>query len=251
LPALGLAFRPGVSGVEELRRLSSKARITRPKNALDAVDVELGEEGEAARIASSRALWRAAWEGLDVRVTRAGKHVTARLGPDGQRRLSEQAIRDPRQPRVPPPEALHRWLSTLRVPDDHEIGLGLLYSEGEEEPSGWRSFYLLDIPELTGDLVKEAKAEETRSESGSGWQVMLTFSPEGARRFEEVTSNNVRRRFAVVLDERVESVPVIRTKIPGGHAVITMGSTDAAQQKQDARRLVLGSAQLAAPVDRL
>ena len=46
--------------------------------------------------------------------------------------------------------------------------------------------------------------------------VSLRFDATGARRFGEVTSENVGRRFAIVLDNEVISAPVIREAILGG-----------------------------------
>jgi preprotein translocase subunit SecD len=50
--------------------------------------------------------------------------------------------------------------------------------------------------------------------------VNFTFDSAGARRFEEVTSNNVGKRFAIVLDKKVISAPVIKSPIPGGKGYI-------------------------------
>jgi preprotein translocase subunit SecD len=79
---------------------------------------------------------------------------------------------------------------------------------------------------------------------------MLTFSPAGAERFEEVTGANVGRRFAIILDDVIDSAPVIKTKIGGGRASITMGAGDPEKQLQDARKLelVLRSGALPAPI---
>jgi preprotein translocase subunit SecD len=80
--------------------------------------------------------------------------------------------------------------------------------------------------------------------------VSMDFTPTGADRFEDITGRNVKRRFAIILDEKVESAPVIQTKIGGGRAQITMGSQNPDQQLQDARKLelVLRSGALPAPI---
>ena len=56
--------------------------------------------------------------------------------------------------------------------------------------------------------------------------VAITFSPAGADRFEEVTGANIQRRFAIILDDVINSAPVIKSKIGGGRASITMGAGD-------------------------
>lgn len=59
------------------------------------------------------------------------------------------------------------------------------------------------------------------------WVVNFTFNSLGARRFADVTRANVGRRFAIVLDNKVISAPVIREPITGGRGEIS-GSFTAA-----------------------
>ena len=63
--------------------------------------------------------------------------------------------------------------------------------------------------------------------------VSFTFDSVGARKFAKVTTDNVGRPFAIVLDNKVISAPVIREPITGGRGVIsgsftTQGATDLA-----------------------
>ncbi|MBI4353515.1 MAG: protein translocase subunit SecD [Candidatus Omnitrophica bacterium] len=51
--------------------------------------------------------------------------------------------------------------------------------------------------------------------------VTLEFDGEGAKVFSDVTGSNVGRRLAIVLDEKVQSAPVINERIPSGQAQIT------------------------------
>ncbi len=51
-------------------------------------------------------------------------------------------------------------------------------------------------------------------------QVAMEFTPEGAKKFAEITRKNIGKRLAIVLDNRVYSAPVIRSAITGGQAVI-------------------------------
>ena len=71
-----------------------------------------------------------------------------------------------------------------------------------------------------------------------GWYVAITFTPAGGDRFEEITGANIKRRFAIILDDKIESAPVIQTQIAGGHAQITLGAGDtesAARRSAQAR----------------
>jgi preprotein translocase subunit SecD len=148
------------------------------------------------------------------------------------------------------------WASTLELPPDRELGFEIEYRTVDEvtlkqEEYGYRTYLLKSHAEVTGDLVRDAAAQPDQS-SGSlgGWHVALTFTEQGGRIFERITGENVKRRFAIILDGRVESAPVIQTKIPGGHATITMGSNDPEAQLRDSRKLelVLRSGALPAPI---
>lgn len=155
-------------------------------------------------------------------------------------------------------EALKRmkaWVATLTVDEDHELGFGKIFGEDEKTGGwtqiGWRTYYLKSKAELTGDMVRDAQAVSQQSDSGlGGWQVNMQLGPQGAELFEKITGDNIKRRFAIILDERVESAPVIEGKIPGGNARITMGAGGVEQQLQDAKKLelVLRSGALPAPI---
>jgi len=51
--------------------------------------------------------------------------------------------------------------------------------------------------------------------------VSIDFDKKGARDFERITGENVKKRLAIVLDNKVYSAPVIQEKIAGGKARIT------------------------------
>jgi preprotein translocase subunit SecD len=155
-------------------------------------------------------------------------------------------------------EALKRfkeWVSTLTVDPDHEIGFEKVHDyiedKDEYEEVGWRTYYLFSKAEITGDMVREAQADRDDSGHGlGGWLVKMEMTPIGGDRFEDITGRNVNRRFAIILDGKVESAPVIITKIPGGHAQISMGQGNQDQQLQNAKKLevVLKSGALPAPI---
>jgi preprotein translocase subunit SecD len=153
-------------------------------------------------------------------------------------------------------EELKKYVhDNLEVPDDHVVGYG---KSEEYDPDtftstedGWRTYYLRARADLTGDYITDAQVAQPDNRSGRPeYHVMLKFSPAGADRFEEVTGDNVNRRFAIILDDVVNSSPVIKQKIGGGSASISMGSGDADQQLKSARKLemVLRSGALPAPI---
>jgi preprotein translocase subunit SecD len=100
--------------------------------------------------------------------------------------------------------------------------------------------------------VRAAQAQPDPADRGGlgGWHVSMEMTPLGGDRFEEITGKNIRRRFAIILDDKVESAPVIQGKIPGGHAQISMGSGGPERQLADAKKLelVLKSGALPAPI---
>jgi preprotein translocase subunit SecD len=153
-------------------------------------------------------------------------------------------------------ERFKKWAKTLPVPDDHEIGYEELIDydaeTGKTTEIGWRTFFLWSRAEVTGDLITDATIAQEQGASGIGtFYVSVTFSPAGADRFEQVTGANVQRRFAIILDDTINSAPVIRSKIGGGRASITLGEGDPERQLQSARKLelVLRSGALPAPIN--
>ena len=78
---------------------------------------------------------------------------------------------------------------------------------------------LKDKTLMTGDTVKTAHVRigGTYNEP----YVALEFTDRGARLFEKITSDNVGKRLAIILDGVVRSAPVIRERIGGGHAQIS------------------------------
>jgi len=164
----------------------------------------------------------------------------------------------PRKDKEESKDALKRikeWVLTLPMLPDHEVGFQLMRETDpdtqKEHEVGWRTFLLRARADIGGDMIRDAVAQPDQSGSGlGGWHVALTFTDQGGRVFERITGANVKRRFAIILDNRIESAPVIQSKIPGGHAQITMGSGDPEIQLRDSRKLemVLRSGALPAPI---
>ena len=75
--------------------------------------------------------------------------------------------------------------------------------------------------------------------------VSIQFDREGAQRFERITSENVGKRLAIVLDNTVYSAPVIRERIAGGQAQITGSFTF---EEASDLAIVLRAGALPAPV---
>ena len=81
------------------------------------------------------------------------------------------------------------------------------------------SYPVLDRVELSGDRLSDAKAGFDQ-QTGEAI-VSFRFDSAGASRFAEITRQNVGNPFAIVLDGKVLSAPVIREPITGGAGQIS------------------------------
>jgi preprotein translocase subunit SecD len=97
---------------------------------------------------------------------------------------------------------------------------------------------------MTGEVIADARPRPDSNVPGN-YLVELTFNARGANLFEDITSKNVGRRLAIVLDNTVYSAPRIQERIAGGRAVIT-GSFDIRESRD--LTIVLRAGALPAPV---
>lgn len=111
-----------------------------------------------------------------------------------------------------------------------------------------RPLYLLDAKAvITGADLKTARHTIGAPGSQIAGQpiVELRFNRKGARKFSYITGKNIGKRLAIVLDNTVQTAPVIRERIPGGSAVIE-GIPTIDEAKEIA--IVLRAGALPAPV---
>lgn len=117
-----------------------------------------------------------------------------------------------------------------RVPPGRRIGYRrhLLFEDEEqmivdEERSYWLTYLLYEEAILSGGDVRQARAAV--DEDFDLPYVAITFDSEGTQRLAEVTKDHIGQRLAIMLDDIVESDPVINEPITEGRANITMGAT--------------------------
>jgi preprotein translocase subunit SecD len=118
--------------------------------------------------------------------------------------------------------ALYSFLKTVRIPDDHMVGTELVEVREDSilKERFYRTHYLWSRADVTGDhLTRAMVLFETQGEP----YVSLEFDSIGARAFEKVTEENVNEYMAIMLDDEVNSAPVIKEKIGGGRAKISLG----------------------------
>jgi preprotein translocase subunit SecD len=127
-------------------------------------------------------------------------------------------------------------------------GRQLLYGRGGKGEGGIgadNTAYVVESRTLmTGEYITDARVRPSSQLQGPYVELILNSS--GARLFEQITAANVKRRLAIVLDNRVYSAPVIQERIGGGRASITGSFTI-----QEARDLaiILRAGALPAPVE--
>jgi len=124
-------------------------------------------------------------------------------------------------------------------------GSELLYQDNEDAERAIKSPYLVKKRTLlTGEYLTDARVQIDSQFNES--YISINFDKKGARIFERITEENVKKRLAIVLDNKVYSAPVIQEKITGGEARITGNFTT-----EEARDLaiVLRAGALPAPVE--
>lgn len=120
-----------------------------------------------------------------------------------------------------------------------------LYPEINRDAMGVEreSFLVLDREALmTGEDISDARPQF--NEYGQSY-VALNFNARGAKNFERITGEHIKKRMAIVLDGKVYSAPVIQDRISGGKASITGQFTTADAQDL---AIVLRAGSLPAPV---
>ena len=136
-----------------------------------------------------------------------------------------------------------------KVPTDYVVKYGQA-GHGDLTGKEWRTYTLDRKIQLTGDDLVDARVSPG-SDTNPRPGVSLSFSPVGAKIFAELTGVSIGKRMAIVLEDTVDSAPVINSKIPDGNAFISMGGARNNQEMlKDANQLavVLKSGALPAPV---
>ncbi len=143
-------------------------------------------------------------------------------------------------------------LTPLLEQGRNSIGIGeVVVGQEVVRTTYYRSYLLRSKTELTGDYIADARASVDSSAPGGGKPVVtFTMSPDGARLMEKLTTDNLRRRMATVLDDKVETAPYIQGQI-STNGQITLGSGRNYQEQfeeANAIALVLKAGALPAPV---
>ncbi|MEM0985597.1 MAG: protein translocase subunit SecD [Pseudomonadota bacterium] len=175
--------------------------------------------------------------------------VRRRIDPDGVRDIAPQPQGENRiileVPGEPDPRRIKEVLSqagelTFSLVDDTPSRIQQAVSTGRSPP-GWRLLTDVDsgerllvnnVPVVTGADV--ATASQGYDPDDNTPAVNFRLNGAGQQRFSKVTQENVNRRFAIVLDERVMSAPFIREPIYGGQVQISGGFANNSAGLQEA-----------------
>jgi preprotein translocase subunit SecD len=153
-------------------------------------------------------------------------------------------------------DALEKFFTGLTgenaVPADHEIGYeetSVRTDSGEAtQDRNWRTLYLKRRAVLTGEYL--SNADQTWDQQTGRPEVSFEFDHQGAVLSERMTRDNMGRKMAIMLDDKITSAPVIEGVI-SSRGRITLGSFgDPFQMQQEAKDLVavLRSGALPAPL---
>ena len=129
-----------------------------------------------------------------------------------------------------------------KIPEEDEI----LFGRVVDKDTGIETklVYLMKKQSLmTGDLLTEARVNIDQRFNEP--YVSISFNSTGAKVFEQITANNVKKRMAIILDGNVYSAPTIQERIAGGNAQITGSFT---MQEAKDLAIVLRSGSLPAPL---
>ncbi|MEL7369543.1 MAG: protein translocase subunit SecD [Myxococcota bacterium] len=142
---------------------------------------------------------------------------------------------------------LKAFVDKYPAPKDRVVGIQ--ENKAQDGTVTFRTWLLERRTPLTGDALTDA-FEQFDPEEG-GYHVTMKFDRKGAVAFEKLTGENVKRRMAIVLDDVVDSAPVIQSRIAGGNARITMNSYGTQSERLAQARalaIVLKAGALPAPV---
>ncbi|TES92928.1 MAG: protein translocase subunit SecD [Candidatus Cloacimonadota bacterium] len=118
-----------------------------------------------------------------------------------------------------------------------------------EEIEGRKMFPLHLVhsePVLTGAAILDADVGVGTQNNPMGAKIDLTMTRKARGKWAAITGANIGKRIAIILDDIVQSAPVVRDRIPSGRSEITLGNTSMDEAKDLA--VILKAGALPAPV---
>ena len=90
---------------------------------------------------------------------------------------------------------------------------------------------------MRGDAISNASggfAQSQQNSLGNQYEVTMNFTSKGAQAFGDITSKNVNKSLAIILDNKIMTAPNIQTAITDGNAVI-----EGMESLEEAKRVAL------------
>ena len=108
-----------------------------------------------------------------------------------------------------------------KIPADDEVAFERSKAVPGQSEAARIPYLLHSKTEVTGDDLQDATVQIDQENRRPN--VGFTFNPRGASAFDKLTAENIGHRLAIVLDNIVQSAPVIQSRIGGGRGQITLG----------------------------
>ncbi|MBF0106283.1 MAG: protein translocase subunit SecD [Deltaproteobacteria bacterium] len=121
------------------------------------------------------------------------------------------------------------------LPPDSQIAFRHIRDPQTKKVKRVVPFLLEKKAEVTGDMLDNASVQTEKNMP----YVSMSFNKAGAKKFGDLTSANVGKYLAIVLDDVVNSAPVIKSAITGGQAQIELGYGNFTDLQKEAQDLVL------------
>jgi preprotein translocase subunit SecD len=243
-------------------KVSDQDRIDDARNALSKIDpsltLDIGPDGAGKMQFSAEATNQRREQAVDqsIEIIRRRIDETGTKEPTIQRQGSDRILVE--LPGIDNPEHVKALLgktakltfqlvdSSALVDDARKghmpLGDEILPTEERAARAGQPPFYLVKKRVMVGgDTLVDAQATFQNNEP----VVSFRFDTAGAKRFGDATAANVGKPFAIVLDNKVISAPVIREAIPGGSGIISGSFT---VQSASDLALLLRAGALPAPI---
>jgi preprotein translocase subunit SecD len=243
-------------------KISDQDRIDDARNALSKIDasltLDIGPDGAGKMQFSAEATSQRRQQAVDqsIEIIRRRIDETGTKEPTIQRQGSDRILVE--LPGIDNPEHVKALLGktaklTFQLVDTSVSvdearrghtppGSEILQTEERAVRAGQPPFYLVKKRVMVGgDTLVDAQATFQNNEP----VVSFRFDSIGAQRFGTATRENVGKPFAIVLDNRVISAPVIREAIPGGSGIISGSFT---VQSASDLALLLRAGALPAPI---
>ena len=121
---------------------------------------------------------------------------------------------------------------------------GAKKTESEIEIYAIRTVLGSDKPKVGGDVITDAKADFSNDINNRGYVIKMEMNKKGANAWKQMTSDNIGKPIAIVLDDAVYSAPNVKDVISEGGSVI---SGDFSAQEAEDLASILKIGKLPAP----